>query len=347
MREDDEVSQRFIDLLNVPLEVLREIGDEKEIVGAASMNKWPIAEELASLARSELETLTRGFLYAGKTSLSFFRVDVPPKEKQKADDAENRQTDEPAPDGDGDDAERPEDRDVILEGRELEDERVDTVLRTMSPAGDPFDEQIRPAAVTRDPQLVRAIKRDDDSLLLTFVLEGTAALTLHNFTIQRVLADEFFSAVLYPKDGFVEVRTNQLTAARFRRTWMEEFAKSFGLAAYPVSISQDDFDALAQELDAGTARFRGKNTSGGAVDTVEVKMAPGFHTLNGDPTFEAKKAGTEQQVGDLLFDDGGTEYRIRISRARGSIYFVKPAPESVIDRVRQALRKVKVRHRRA
>lgn len=302
------------------------------------MTKWAVAERLDSLP--ELDELTGGFLYAGRTSLTFFRVDEPtPKVEESR-----------GEDGVDDDTKRvtvpPEQ--VILEGARLDVSQVDQVLQRMSAAGDPFNEASRPKHVTREPQLVFAIKRDDGSILLTFVVEGPVTHIIHNFAVQPVVVDEFFSAVVYPERGFVEVRTNQTTAARFGRTWMDEFAKSLGLQAFPVSITEDDFEALAKELDAGTARFRGKNTSGGAVDTVEVRMVPGFRTLAGDQNFESKRAGTEQQLGDLIFgDDAGKEYRIRVSRVRGSIFFVRPAPEAVINQVREALRRVKVRHRRS
>jgi len=225
---------------------------------------------------------------------------------------------------------------------------VQAALRAISKSGDPFNEATRPKQVTREPQLVLARNRDDGSVLLTFVVEGSPGHVITNFSIVPVVADQFFNAVVYPKSGFVEVRTNQQTAARFGRTWMEAFADKLGLAVYSVSITEADFEALATELNAGTARFRGKNTSGGAVDTVEVRMVPGFPTLIGDQTFERARTGTEQQLGDLIFtrDDEQKEYRIRVSRIRGSIFFIRPAPEGVIDHVREALRKVKVRHRR-
>jgi hypothetical protein len=322
------VSQRFIDLLNVPLAVLRALAEEQEIVGAASMGKWPLAERLAELPRGELEERTQGFLYAGRTSVSFFRLDAPAEPPAAADDGEL----------DPDEA--------VLEGTAIAPHDLKGALRQLSSAGDPFNEAQRPDTVTRDPQLVVARAREDGSILATFVVEGPIGQVIHDFELRPVVGDEFFSAVFYPDAGLVEVRTGQQNAQRFGRTWLEVLAGELERQPSPVSITEGDFNALADQLDAGTAAFRGKNTAGGAVDTIEVRIVPGFRTLRGDKTFEAKTAGTEQQLGDLVFDHDGSEYRIRVSRIRGSIFFVKAAPEAVLDYVRQALRQVKVRHRR-
>lgn len=334
-----EVSQRFIDLLNVPLEVLREIAEEKQVIGYTTMTTWALAEALDSIPRAELEQLTRGFLYAGRTSVTFFRLTEPPPKadkKKPADGEEDADEAAAAP------AEEPEE--PVLEGVPLDEAAFEAALGKMSAAGDPFNDASRPKEVTRAPQLVFARKRDVGSVLMTFVTEGTVANVIHNFRVLPVVGDEFFSAVVYPAQGLVEVRTNQQNAARFGRSWLSEFAKELGLVGVPVTITPGDFNALAEELDAGTTRWRGKNTGGGAVDTIEVGMAVGHATLTGDKTFEDKTAGTEQQLGDLLFTHDEKPYRIRVSRTRGSIYFVTAAPEAVIDYVREALRRVKVRH---
>lgn len=319
------VTQRFIDLLNVPKPILRAIAEEREIPQAASMTQWQLAERLADLPRDELEAMTKGFLYAGRTSVTYFRLDTPADEDGAAHGAD--------------------DENAALEGAAIRVERVERVLRELS-ATDPFSEAHRPENVTREPQLVVAHHRDDGSILGTFVVEGAVGQVIHEFRIEPVIGDDFFSAVFHPDSGVVEVRTGQQYADRFGRTWLKAFAQSLGLEVFPVSITQADFNALGDELDAGTAAFRGKNTAGGAVDTIEVRMAPGFSTLRGDQTFEDKTAGTEQQLGDLVFGYEGSEYRIRVSRIRGSIYFVRAAPEAVLEHVREALRHVKVRHLR-
>jgi hypothetical protein len=282
-----EVSQRFIDLLNVPLEVLRGIAGEKKVVGFASMTKWALAEQLDSLPRAELEGLTGGYLYAGRTAVTFFRLEHPPKKPDEADaEAEDAEA-----------AAAKESAEAVLEGVPLKHADVEGALRGLSDAGDPFSEASRPANVSREPQLVVARQRADGSILMTFVVEGSTTHVLSNFTIESVVVDDFFSAVVYPDDGLVEVRTNQGNALRFSRTWLKAFAEALGLVPLTVSITPGDFKALADELDAGTTAFRGKNTSGGAVDTIEIKMAPGHATLTGDETFEDKVAGTEQQLG--------------------------------------------------
>src|SRR5690242_18793998 len=100
-----QVSQRFIDLLNVPLDVLRGVADYMDVPKPASMTKWALAEALESLPRDDLDELTGGFLYAGRTSLVFFRVDEPvkPTEARASDGVDATQA-------------APVQEDVILEG---------------------------------------------------------------------------------------------------------------------------------------------------------------------------------------------------------------------------------------
>jgi hypothetical protein len=344
-----EVRQEFIDLLNVPLTVLRDIGKDRKIPGASAMSKWALAAQLAPLRRDTLEELTRGFLYAGRTSVSYFRLDDPAISVEAQ--AAGTQDGEAEAPGDQDgEAAAPRDQDEAeaaapeaLEGRELDPEGVRQALAEMS-GEDPFSETNRPA-VDDEPKLVVARERPDGSLLLTFVVQQSVAQVIHNFAQTPVYADEFFNVVLFPDAGLVEVRTNQQAAHRFQRDWLDAFAEMFELDVYPVSITDDEFHALKAQLNAGMTRYRGKDTSGTAVDVIDVRIAPSFDDLSGEQAFEDRVAGLEQQSGDLEFKvDAGTAYRIRVSRILGSIYFVTAAPDDVITHVRDALRTVKVRH---
>lgn len=327
------VSQKFIDLLNVPLPQLKRAAEQLEVTGFKSMGKWALADRLAQESRDALESLMGDFMYAGKTSLSFFRLDTPRRPT-------NGPAGEPAAAADGGDG----DEHGPLSGEPLDEDDVIDVLNEMSPGGDAFDEARRPAQVTREPQLVVARDRGDRGVFATFAIEKSVAQVIHDFTPTEVYADDFFNAVVHADTGLVEVRAGQQVVQRFARRWLDDFAGRFELEPYLVSITLDDFQALKGELDAGMVRYRGKVPSGGSMDTIEITASPDFVDLTGEVDFEDKASGTDQLMGYLKFKYDDKDWTIRVSQLFGSIYFVTPATEDVIAHVRETLREVKTRH---
>ncbi len=326
------VSQRFIDLLNVPLPLLREAGEKEKIDGAKGMSRWQLADSLEERPRASLEGLSQGYLYAGRTSLSWYRFDEP--RDPEADVAEDEDSENAPPE--------------TLSGLALDPDAVREILNEMSESGDAFSEASRPAEITRDPKLVVARERSDGTVLLTFATEKPVGRVIKDFEKTPVFADEFFNAVLDVSSGLIEVRTNQQTAHRFGQSWLSDFCDRFdGLAAFPVGISINDARALKGELAAGLHRYRGKAGDGGSIDTVEFTVSPDFEDLEGEADFETARAGSEQLIGDLAFTFDESQFTIRVSCLKGSIYFVTPAPESALEYVREALRTIKVRHHKA
>ena len=273
---------------------------------------------------------------SGRTSLSYFRLDDPPAaQHHETDRQESGRRRDSRPDAT-----------PILEGAELDRESVRSVIRELAEGGDPFIEASHPAEITRDAKLVAAHDRGDGSILMSFAVQRSVGQVIRNFSAEPVIADDFFNAVLFPDSGLVEVHAGQQVSARFDRSWLKRFTGQFDeLVSYPVSITLDDFMALKDELDAGLVQYRGKATMGGSVDTLEVRISPAHADLHGQADFNAYSQGLEQQLGDLAFEEGDQMYRIRVSIIQGSIFFVTPAPEQAVVRVREALRKIKVRHR--
>lgn len=182
------------------------------------------------------------------------------------------------------------------------------------------------------------------AIVMTFAVERTVAQVIHNFQVTQVYADDFFNCVLCPEEGFVEMRTNQQTARRFARTWLAEFAAAFELEARPVTLTEADFVELKQDLGAVMVRYWDKLETGGSMDTIEVTVSPTTGDLWAQTGFLDTVSGSEQLLGDLRFVHDSRTYTIRVARTMGSIYFVKPAPESAIEQVRETLRLVKIRN---
>jgi hypothetical protein len=122
------VSQRFIDLLNMPAPALRVLAGERGVELPVDAHKWDIARAVArESSREELEDSSDGYLYAGATSMSWFRF---------------------MPEADNVD----EDPELYypLDGTPVDVERVKVALAEHS-EGDPFDERDRPTEVTQAP----------------------------------------------------------------------------------------------------------------------------------------------------------------------------------------------------
>lgn len=68
------VSQRFIDLLNLPAGQLEALAERVGIEIPRGTKKWDAARQLAHLSRVDLERHGGGYLYAGSTSISFIRL---------------------------------------------------------------------------------------------------------------------------------------------------------------------------------------------------------------------------------------------------------------------------------
>src|SRR3954452_8791638 len=134
-RRNMAVSQRFIDLLNMPMPALRKLAKDREAdlpPGGAS-SKWDLAKAVARTGnRDELEADSDGFLYAGSTAMSWFRL-VPE-----------------------DDLERDDDNQIVaaefypLEAPPLDFNTVKEAL-VQHAEGDPFDEEDRPQEITSKP----------------------------------------------------------------------------------------------------------------------------------------------------------------------------------------------------
>ena len=109
-----------------------------------------------------------------------------------------------------------------------------------------------------------------------------------------------------------------------------------------LGISNDELDDLKDELAAVLDIYRGKDSSGSEIDTLELTKAQTCVDLSLAADFDEYVENYEPASVDFLFDyDGVGQVRIRVSTFNGSIWFRTSVPEEVIDYVYAALRKVK------
>lgn len=313
------VSQRFIDLLNMPAPALKRLAADRNVKHSAGASKWDIAQAVArSSSREELEEASDGFLYAGSTSMSWFRLVEP---------------DDAAEDG--------PDTYYLLEGEALDLAVVREALEDLS-EGDPFDEDDRPDTIDREPKLVLA-REWRDGVLMTFAVAKRAGQVIHDFEVIEVLEDEFFPAFLRLDDGVFEVRSSSSRAHTLHVGWLEEFADRLGLVAVPVSIEERDVRALRDVICGRLAKFGGnENTGTTAIGTVTFGKSDLVDDLFEEQEFVDRTVGYDPIAYDLLFDHGDEEgIRIHISTLRGSVFIRNSVPEGVMRYIYDSMRSAK------
>lgn len=108
-----------------------------------------------------------------------------------------------------------------------------------------------------------------------------------------------------------------------------------------LEISQDELDDLKTELGAVLDIYRGKDSSGSDIDTLELTKALACADLASADDFDELVRNYDASSVDFLFDYPGIgDVRIRVSTLNGSIWFRTAVPEDVIDYVFAALRSI-------
>lgn len=178
-----EVSQEFINLLNLPLKRLRSMAEELDVSLPTGARKWDVVKELAKLGPGKLAPQASEWIYAGQTSVTFVRVG---------------------------------------NGTALDEAAVVGALTDMCDGVNPFENDVRPDALTRKPALIHAAKTGD-RMFLSFGVKKPVAQVLQNFEVEIVEGDAFFVAVLRLEKAVMEIRTNHQRAERFVTSWIAEF----------------------------------------------------------------------------------------------------------------------------
>lgn len=144
------VSLTFIDLLNLPKGVLRQVGEDLDLALPPQADKWQLASILARVERGDIESIEPGFLFAGSTSVTFLRLAEPHGDKGQGNGAASlvRQP---------------------LTGESIAEDDVRRALNG-TVEHDPFDESGRPAEITEKPQLIAARPQQDGTMVLTFAV---------------------------------------------------------------------------------------------------------------------------------------------------------------------------------
>lgn len=303
----------------MPGPALKRLAQDRKVQYAPGAGKWAIARAVArSGTREELEDASDGFLYAGTTSMTWFRLI----------DAADFDDDDPA-------------SFYPLDGDALDPDDVREALEEHSD-GDPFDEDDRPESIDREPKLVLA-REWRDGILMTFAVAKRAGQVIHDFELVEVLEDEFFPAFLRLEDGVFEVRSSSGRARALHAGWLSDFADSLGLLAVPVAITEHDVRAFRDEIEGRLAKWGGSESSGtSAIGTVTYGKSDQAEDLFEEQEFVDRATGYDPVAYDLLFNHGDeTDIRVHISTLRGSVFIRNSVPESVMRYIYDAMRAAK------
>jgi hypothetical protein len=314
------VSQTFIDLLRLPAPTLQRIAEELHVALAKGATHWEAAQILdREVSRATLEEKAGAYLYAGSTSMSWFRLI--PEQADPSDEAS---------------------RFYPLYGEEIDRQAAVDALRENSDT-DPFDEAQRPSNVTAKPQLVCARSLDDETLLLTFVVAKRIGHVIHNFESHRVLQDEFFNMIFRLKHGVLEVRSSATRARSLLNNWIRPYAHTMGLEPVEVAITDRDYRELHDRLEATLDDFKGKDASGTKVfDTAQFSKAEDVTDLFEEQEFAEVTKDLEPLTTNLVFNNGDEEsVSIYVSLQSDSIFVRTAVPEDVLQHIYGAVEQVK------
>lgn len=299
------VSQRFIDLLNLPMSALLNLAGDLQVELPAGGRQWDIAKLVARASRDDLEDNDQGFLYAGRTSLSFFRLI--------------------AADGDIDE----DDVEIFrpTPGDALDHDDVVAALRACADC-DPFDENDLPENITKEPTLVLA-REWKGGIILTFAAAKRVLRVVHNYADIEVL-----------HDGTIEVRASATKAARLHQQWLPAFADELELVALPVILSTSDVQRFKTKMNAVLAKGTVNEASGTkGIGTMTLGKSDFCDDLAEDDDYKTTTAGYDHVASDLLFECDGVEdpVRVQISTLKGSVFIRNTVPEQVVNNVYDAI----------
>lgn len=114
------------------------------------------------------------------------------------------------------------------------------------------------------------------------------------------------------------------------------------LAYSLITISNTELDAIKRELNATLDTFRGRSTAGSEIDTLQLSRGAGIRDLALASNYGAYTQGYDPASVDFEFSYPGLgDVHLRISTINGSVWFVTPVTEEVIDHVFGVIRRVK------
>jgi hypothetical protein len=294
------MEQLKIDLTNLSRKKLIDIAERKNIELKETLFKEEIIELLyKTLTKEELLEISEDYLYAGRTSVSFWKYVPDEKTKNKIDKS-----------------------------------TLPKILTTLCNGENPFMVDRRPE-ITKIPQIISARLLDDSIYRVLFVSLGKPRKIFENYDFRIIYSTRFTNAFLHIDSNIFEVRSEYHLAKKTADTFFKELNDQEG---YEQTFRQIEIDLgavvkLKDELGGKMKDHTGKTESGKSIyDIVKRTKAPDVDDLWTKPQFQEDIGELDTTASGIEFKSPATneEITIEISTKQSSIFFRSYASEEDI-----------------
>lgn len=294
------LEQLKIDLTNLSRRKLIGIAEGKNIELKEPLLKEDIIEILyKNLTEKELLEISKDYIYAGRTSVSFWKYAPDDKTEYKI----NKST-------------------------------LQNILTILSNGENPFEVDRRPK-ITKTPQIISARLIDDSIYRVLFVSLGKARKIFEEYDYRIIYSTRFTNAFLHIDSNIFEVRTEYHLAKKTAETF---FVGLNSYKGYEHTFRQIQFDldivvTLKDALDGRMKDYKGKTESGKSIyDTVKFTRDPNIKDLWSEPQFQEDIKELDATASGIEFISPRTKDKIsiEISTKQSSIFFRSYASEEDI-----------------
>lgn len=298
-----------IDLNNLSADKLSEIGKEKEIELKDTPSKYTLIERIAKkVPEEEIFQISKDFIYAGRTSISWYVINEEKKIK-------------------------------------IDQNSLTNILISCCDGKNPFEDTLRPK-ITRYPKIISAKYYDKDKLRILFVMGGRTRHQIIGYNFQQTPPTEFINVILRYKDMILEVRASHSYSNIITESFAAKMNKTniVKVDLKQLSITEDDFVSLKKNLNAIIDDYTGKCQDGSIYDTKSVTRSPDCEDLWREPEFQRDIKGTSQRSSGIIFESpfqSNERIRLDVSSRQNSIFFRNYVSERIIDQVYRVLRRIK------
>jgi len=292
--------QLKIDLNNLSKNKLFKIAEEKDIDLKKSMRKEEIIDRLfEDIDHDELEEISKDYIYAGRTSVSFWKY-TPEENTEKT----------------------------------IEKGNLPKILKLMCDGENPFEIERRPA-ITETPQIISAKFINDDLCRIKFVSRGKPRTIPIEYELETIYTTIFADSILDLKNRIFEVRTEYKNANKTAEHFFNILNKHKGYehGFRQIVIDLNTVISLKSELNGGMRDHTGKVQSGKSIyDSVKVKGSPIIEDLWNEDEFQKDIEGMYTTSSGIRFISPVTADRvtIEVSTKSSSIFFKSHASEQDI-----------------
>lgn len=308
------MDQLLIDLENVALPKLQEFAARFKVDVRQARTKHELIQRLyKEVSRSRLIKAADDYIYAGRTSLTWFRFEK-------------------------------------LASGFFRRASLKNLLRAICDGQDPFVKPRRPE-LAENPEIISARQYRHNKARILMAMRGPERRVFLNYEYRSVAATIFTNTMLDTKRNIFEVRANAYDARKIARWFSGRLKASQGnpreiddFSLSQLTITQTDLVTLKQKLAGILDEYMGKETTPSIYDTKKFTKSPACDDLWVKPSFQRDIRGLDPRRWVIIFAspfDAGEKVRLEVSTKLGSFYVRSYVSEGVIQYVYEAVLSLK------